>query len=275
MPKAYVHLPAHVEQRRAAFIDGLARLGFAVIQGQPERPIPPGDVAVTWNLTPRSRQSLEMARAGGGALIVTENGYCGEDRNGLKPYAIALDGHAGAGRWYAPDDSRLIPLDLPFEPFTVKQQGYVLLADQRGLGSPKMRSPHDFANTTSHLIRAATGLPVNVRHHPGRHVPVQSLDRDLEGARALVVWSSNCATAALIKGVPTFYRAPAIVTAGAAKPFHPSLVGEFTDSDRHAAFSRLTWAQWFLDEIATGEPFRHLLDVHAGKLASCQPGLGL
>lgn len=274
MSKAYIHLPAHVEERRAAFIDGFAKLGFIVHQEQPQAPIGPDDVAVIWNKLGRSRQSVEMAREGGGALIVTENGYCGTDQNGRQPYAMSLDGHNGAGRWHAPDDSRLKKLDLPFKPFT-QRSGYVLIADQRGLGGPLMRSPPDFAFTTSNEITRRAHLEVRVRQHPGRHRPERSLDADLEGARALVVWSSNCATSALIQGIPTFFKAPAIITEGAAQHYHWTCFGEFHEDARQEAFARVAWAQWFLDEIKSGEAFRILLDVHAGKLPSCNQGLGL
>lgn len=274
MFKAYVHLPAHVEERRAAFIDGLARLGFIVIQGQPTEPVRPGDVAVIWNRMRRSQQSVDMVKAGGGALIVTENGYFGRDRNQRPPYAMALDGHNGSGRWYAPDPSRLQALDLPFQPFRTTGR-YVLITDQRGLGSPQMRSPHDFANRTAGEIVRTTHAEVRIREHPGRHKPERPLEADLAEARAVVVWSSNCASSALIQGIPTYYRAPTIVTRGAAHPFAPAMTGTFTALARQRAFGRAAWAQWFLDEIATGEPFRVLLDVHAGKLPTCQEGLGL
>lgn len=274
MPKAYIHLPAHVQERRAAFINGFAKLDFIVHQEQPQAPIGPGDVAVIWNKFGRSRQSVEMAREGGGALIVTENGYCGKDRSGRQPYALALDGHNGSGRWYAPDDSRLKRLALPFKPFT-QRDGYVLIADQRGLGSQQMRSPPDFSFAASNEISRRAHLPVRVRPHPGRHRPEQPLEADLKGARAVVVWSSNCATSALIEGIPTFFKAPAIVTEGAAQHYHWTCFGEFHEDARQEAFARVAWAQWFLDEIDSGEAFQILLDVHAGKLPSCNQGLGL
>jgi hypothetical protein len=156
MSKAYVHLPAHVEERRAAFIDGLARLGFIVIQGQPE-PDPAGRRGGHLEPDATVAPVAGDGAAGGGALIVTENGYCGEDRNGLKPYAIALDGHAGAGRWYAPDDSRLRPSIFRSNP---SREAARLRAAGRSTRprQSQMRSPHDFAARTSHLITRATGL---------------------------------------------------------------------------------------------------------------------
>ena len=37
--------------------------------------------------------------------------------------------------------------------------------------------------------------------------------------------------------------------------------------DRLPAFHRLAWAQWTVDEISTGAPFRHLLDVRGAAAA--------
>ena len=67
-----------------------------------------------------------------------------------------------------------------------------------------------------------------------------------------------CAPAALAAGLPVFFEAPTIVTAGAAergierieRPAYPA---------RRPVFERLAWAQWSLQEVAAGLPFRHLL----------------
>lgn len=277
MPKAYVHLLDAVHYRRDAFVNGFSRLGYIVERGAPAVPLAPDDVAVIWNKTARSAQTLRMARKSGAAVMVAENGYFGKDANGHQPYAIALDGHNGSGRWYAPDASRLERLGLEFAPIkTEAGYGKVLVVDQRGIGSPLMRSPAGFG--TNMYDRLSHHMPfrqIEYRGHPGRHAPGRSLDADLEGCDAVVVWSSNCATRALQRGIPVHYCAPTIVSAGAAKPFTPALRATFTEGERQAAFSRMAWAQWFLDEITSGEALRTLLDVYSGKLPSASPGIDL
>ena len=74
----------------------------------------------------------------------------------------------------------------------------------------------------------------------------------------MVVWASNCATLALLCGIPAFYCAPHHVLEGALgrdlrmidSPFH---------FDRRSAFESMAWAQWTMEEIEQGAPFRHLL----------------
>lgn len=268
MPTAYVHLPIHVGERREAFINGFAKLGFNVHQHQPHGPMNPQDVAVVWNLTGRSNQSADMAAAGGGALLVTENGYY--DGNGQKAYALALDGHNGSGRWFAGDRHRLDRLNIDFKPLRPNPtSGRVLVAAQRGIGSQRMRSPYDFDQRIRSEIesRQQGRFEVRVREHPGRHQPQRPLAEDLQETDALVVWSSNCATSALIEGIPTYYCAPTIVTANAARQFHKGFpVEPTTEETRQEVFQRMAWAQWFLDEIESGEAFDTLLSVHRGRL---------
>lgn len=274
MPIAYVHLPVQVHYRREAFIDGFARLGYIVRQGQPTEPMRPDDAAIIWNKTSRSRLLIEAAREAGAAVMVAENGYYGKDADGHQPYAIALDGHNGSGRWYAPDDSRLKALDIDFHPFREQVGERVLIAGQRGIGSREMRSPHGFAESMAERLRKM-GFRPHIRVHPGTKRPDTTLMEDLEGVRALVVWSSNSATAAQVAGVPTYYAAPTISTAPGAMRFTPAMDGVPSDEDRYAGFSQMAWAQWKLAEIVNGEALRTLLDVHAGKLPFVGRNAGL
>ncbi len=251
-------------------MSGLEILGFRVLAGQPSTPLRHDDVVVTWNLLARSSLSAEMARQGGGALIVAENGYIGKDENGFQYYAMALDGHCGSGRWYAPDDSRLEALQLDFKPWRTEKTRKVLLAAQRGIGAPLMRSPPHWDTTTLREL-LKRGYEGRVRPHPGvdKEGGVPLLE-DLEGMEAIVVWSSNCATKALLEGIPAYYSAPHIVSAGGAARLQHIGQHNFTDEARHEAFARLSWAQWSLAEIASGEAIDTLLQVHRGRLPACR-----
>lgn len=270
MPTAYVHLREDPHYRRLAFINGFARLGYIVVQGQPQKPISERDVCVIWNKTPRSRLTFEAARAAGAACIVAENGYAGLDDQGHRPYALALDGHCGSGRWYVGDESRLEALNLPFQPPREPTGNRVLIVGQRGIGCPLMRSPHNFVDDRVSIL-TKRGWDCLVRPHPGMKAPERLLDDDLAQVDQVAVWSSNVATQALIQGLPVFYGAPAIITAGAAK----RTTAPFTEGERRIAFQRLAWAQWFIDEIENGAALQTLIDVHAGVLPSLHSGHGL
>ncbi len=271
MPTAYIHLRSDPHYRLDAFTQGFTRLGFHVEHHPPYSPMNEGDVAVIWNKTARSLGALK--NAGDGAVIVAENGYYGEER-----YALALDGHNGSGRWYVGDRPRLDALQIDFQPLVSPQTGKVVIAGQRGIGSPAMRSPGYHAQQIEASLINRGYRPL-VRPHPGRHAPTSTLAEDLEGAEALVVWSSNCATEGLIRGIPVYFDAPHIVTEPAAIPWFKFGAGVVaptrTEEMRQAAFLRLAWAQWSVDEIRHGAPFQVLLDVQAGVLPSCQKGLGL
>jgi len=273
--KAYVHLRDNVHYRLEGFVEGLKRIGYEVLIGQPARPLEPNDVAVIWNKTARSGACIEAARRGGGAIIVAENGYHGWDAEGRQTYAMALDGHNGSGRWFAGDRTRLDALGIEFQPWKeLRRENKVVIAAQRGIGAPQMASPHAFAEGIADQIRRVGWQPY-IRQHPGRHKSETTLAQDLEDARALVVWSSNCATEALIRGIPVFYCAPNIVTSAAATRWSPGGLPAPPMPEREPAFERMAWAQWFVDEIESGEAMRTLLDVHAGRLPACQEGMGL
>lgn len=276
MLTAYLDLRKETHYRTEAFAEGFRRLGYRVVVDRPYEPLAPDDVAVIWNKTARSRATIEMARKRGAAVIVAENGYYGKDANGIQPYAVALDGHCGSGRWFVGGPERLEALNIEFKPWQVRDTNAVLIAEQRSIGSREMASPFGFARRQAEFLQAGGYRPI-VREHPGRHEATVPLEDQLTEVGALVVWSSNCATSALIEGLPTYYCAPHIVSQGAARPMRKTLPQDFPDFERARweAFVRLSWAQAFLSEIASGEAVERLIQVHAGALPACQEGLGL
>lgn len=170
---------------------------------------------------------------------------------------MALGGHNGTGTWPAGGAERWERLRIALKPWR-KDGRHVLVCAARGMGSPEMREPRGWADDVCRRLARVTDRPVALRRHPGKAYAERPLLRDLAGAWAVVVWGSNCATHALVEGVPVFYEAPHLITAGAAergiatveRPRYP---------DRLPTFHRLAWAQWTLDEIRQGVPFGHLL----------------
>jgi len=110
--------------------------------------------------------------------------------------------------------------------------------------------------------------PVRMRLHPGAkpNPNAPTLAADLAGARCCVVWSSSSGVKALISGIPVFYDAPHWICADAAVPLRrasefevPS--PEALDELRERALADLAWAQWTVDELASGEPFALFRDA--------------
>lgn len=266
MPRAYVTLRHTPPYRSDAFSDGLETIGYNVFMKHPSEvePVGPGDVVVTWNLSTRYEKSAQRARAAGAALVVAENGYI---QNGVTThYAVARDGHNGSGFWFVEDDGdRWRALGVPLRPWSHDPDGFVMIADQRGIGSCLMRSPRDFGRTAEAKVRkmyASRGLrcpEIRVRPHPGRpgvESPAPLLEA-LRGAAALVTWSSNAANVALHAGVPSFRLAPHHVNFSVIAGI--DRLPELPLVEREPGFTGLSWAQWSLEEIGDGTAFRHVL----------------
>jgi hypothetical protein len=161
----------------------------------------PGDVLVIWNRYGRFAAEADRFEAAGCDVLVCENGYVGRDAEGRQYYAIALGGHNGAGRYYVGGAERWERLGIALKPWRTDGE-HVLVCPQRGIGPPGVAMPRDWARDVVQRLGAFTGRRIVVRPHPGNRPPERSLSADLDGVWAMVVWSSNCATEALIEGVP-------------------------------------------------------------------------
>lgn len=251
--------------RSDAFANGFERLGFKVQMKFPgPRDVRPEDVVVTWNLNPRYRPAEEAALRAGAALIVAENGYIPKLGSTDHYYALARNGHNGSGMWFVGAEDRWTPLGRTIKPWVSRPDGYILIADQRGIGSELMKCPRPFYETVAPKIERIFAkidrkkIPqIKLREHPGRHVAKRSLMEDLNGARAVVTWASNVANEALLEGIPTFRVAPYHVNEAALPDL--TLLPNPPQPDRLAAFKKVAWAQWSLREIEDASAFRSLL----------------
>lgn len=235
--------------------------------GEPHQ-VAPGDVLVIWNRYWNWHQQALAFEAAGGTVLVAENGYIGRDAQGIQYYALAIGGHNGSGRWFVGDGSRLESLQLPLEPWQHNPDGHILVCAQRGIGSPTMASPdgwhHDVARRLKPLIRRE----IRIRYHPEdrnapRGLPARSLDEDLAGASACVIWSSSSGVKALVHGVPVCHEAPHWVCARGAQPGIAGIENPLRSDDlRAAALRDMAWAQWSVAELASGMAFKTLLGPH-------------
>jgi len=274
-PRAVCLIRPQVHYRREAFLAGLEAAGYEVVDQEPSD-IRPDDRLIMWNSYGAYHQQQLRWEARGGRAIITENGYWGKDGKGRQPYAIALDGHQGSGKWYSGGynealvKSRLMANPVRFKPFQINRPGYALVCGQRGIGTPEMASPNGWdSDVANQLVKL--GWDVNVRPHPEllkrRGVEPVPLHKDLAGASIVVVWSSNVAVQSLAEGIPTIYCAPHHVLGRAmmreciAPDERQRWTAAELDAERYIAFCRAAWAQWFVGEIAKGIPFEHLKGV--------------
>lgn len=259
MKTAYNLVPPRFEDgRHEAIESGADSAGFHVKRAWSGEAIRPSDVICTWNLHDAAiRQTVAQFRAAGRPVVVFEEAYTRRLRPDLAHFAAALNGHNGAGEWFPGGPDRWFELRIKLKLWRATGR-HVLVCSSRGMGAPTQSEPRGWAEDVARRLKRRTDRPVRIRHHPGKTYRDKPLEHDLEDCWAVVVWASNCATEALVRGIPVFYEGPHIVTEGAAQRGIERI--EAPDlPERLPVLYRLAWAQWTMDEIAEGACHRHLL----------------
>lgn len=275
MSKAYIMVRTKPEYRSEAFVSGAAAMGYQpILTSEPPKEMKPDELLVTWNAHGRMKTAIEVARKAGATHILTENGYAGKDSKGIQHYALAFNGHCGSGQWRVGGPERWERLGMHILPRRMSGN-HILVCDQRGLGSDYMKSPAGFGEQMFRDLKKAQDRDVIVRRHPGRHQPQFTLEQQMDDAWAVVVWSSNVATTALLAGYPVFYCAPHIITEGACEAGVKNISNPVREGYdlRLQTFQRLAWAQWTVAEIASGAAFDWLLNGD-GDMTGGPAGLG-
>ena len=266
--KAYCLVREQPWYRREAFTAGLKAAGHAVSLRQPER-MDRDTVLVIWNRYGGNHElALEVERKGG-TVLVAENGYLGAGGTspkfdvhpaGPQPehyYALARGYHNDDARSVAGVAARFPALGVAVKPWRTAGD-HVLVCPNRAFGPPERAMHPDWATRCADRLSKHTRRPIHVRRHPGNDAPRRALAADLEGAWACVVWSSSCGVHALLQGVPVFAEAPHWILKGAASA---GPLDAPTLPEREPHLERMAWAQWRIDEIASGAAFRHLLQA--------------
>lgn len=242
--RAVLRIRAEPHYRRAAFENGLRRVGFSITELR--APNGPEDWLVLWNRQGGGEVEADAWEARGGTVIVAENGYL--QKVDKTHYAISVHGHNGSGWFPIGSEDRFTKLG-----FTLKEwqrddtPGYALVCGQRGIGSALMRSPQAWAEKTVEKLKRR-GIVTRLRQHPGNFAPRVPLIDDLRGAASCHVWSSAAGVMALVEGIPVYHSAPHWIGEGA---------GPFT---RDTVLERVGHGQWHHEEIATGLPFARIIE---------------
>lgn len=259
MPRAWCLVREQPHYRREAFVAGLAAAGYTLKLGEPGQDIVLDDILVIWNRYSHYESHANAFERRGGRVVVAENGYLGDDENGRQHYALAVGAHNGGGTWHVGGPERWAALGIPLLPWRTAGT-HILVCPQRGIG-PKNYAQHPaWPQDLCERLKQATRRPVRIRQHPGNKPAETPLAADLEDCWAMVTWASNAGTHALLAGIPVFYEGPYWIMAPAGQR-DISKIDAPDYPDRLAAFERLAWAQWKVDEIASGEAFRTLLHV--------------
>lgn len=239
--------------RRDQFAIGLRRLGFEVADHTERRPHA-DDLLVLWNRRRASEPDVLRYQAAGAPVIIAENGYL--PSAAAKQFALALNAHNGAGRWWIGPSPRFAVDLAPWR----AQGEHILVLLQRGIGEQGVAMPTGWPSMIARRLADMTDRKIIVRRHPGMRGP--PLAPDLVNAWAAVTWGSGAGVKAIAAGVPVFHDFGRWIGAAASKPlFNADLEDPFL-GDREEFLRHITWAQWSVDEIANGHALEMVLQCH-------------
>lgn len=232
--RAWLNLRGSVPEREQAFRAGLEAIGYRVELGLTWEPRA-DDVMVCWNRIGDTHRAAEGFEARGLKVLIAENAAFGNDLRGGRWYSLARNYHNTAGRFPVGDGGRWDALGIELAPW--RTEGETVILPQRGIGPPGVAMPRGWE----------LGKAGRIRPHPGRFDAI-SIEKDLAAAGKVITWGSGAAIKALMLGIPV-------------ESHMPNWIGEQdnTDAGRLEMFRRLAWAQWRLEEFATGAPFKAML----------------
>lgn len=232
---AWLNLRHPVSERAEAFTAGLQRLGYQVQIGCTQQP-GDRDVMVSWNRIRQAEPAAKAFEAAGRPVLITENASWGNDFAGGDWLTLGRGYHNMAGRFPIGGRERWDRLGVKLAPW--RESGETVILPQRGIGPRLTAMPYGWADGKTGRLRA----------HPGRFQGIP-LEADLAKAGKVLTWGSGAAIKALLWGIPV-------------ESEMSNWIGmqDNTDAGRLAMFRRLAWAQWSLEEIATGEPFSRLME---------------
>lgn len=266
MPVAVCLIRDQPAYRSDAFCSGLRKVGYKVERTW--RTLSEGDLLIIWNRYGRYHSCANEAERNGARVIVAENGYFGRDAVGGPWYAISLGWHNGAGYWPGVQpragNQPLRAGSLPLRRMPWRVAGSeVILLPQRGIGSPGIAMPMQWASTTLRTLQKRfRDIPFRVRYHPGERGKAPPLEHDLKDASSVVTWGSGAALKALDMGIPVFYEFSSWIGKTAASPLSSFPNAIMDDNAREELYESVAWAQWNCEEISTGLPFKYLLGLN-------------
>lgn len=241
--------------RRSAFVAGLEACGYSV---DDKEDTSPDNILVLWNRYGRFDTVAKRYEDKGLPVLIAENGYLGRDWQNKHWYALAKTGHNGVGKWLYGGADRWDGMNVEFAPWRETGKEIVVLAT-RHIGIHGIAEPYGWLQKTVERLHRHSKLQVRVRNHPGENKCVP-LDIDLANAKAVVSWGSGGALKAMLWGIPAVYGFNSWIGREAATPLEAFLGGALRfQADRLNMFRRLAWAMWTTDELATGRPFKCLL----------------
>lgn len=236
--------------RRDCYARGLREVGYTTTFNRDHKPRR-DDLLLIWNRNPGQDRVAKEFEKVGATVVVTENGYIGKTK------ALALNHHSGAGKWFVGTKRR--DLDIDISPWRSDGE-HILVLPQRSIGEPGLAMPRGWQQSIKARLAKVTDRSVIIREHPGKDKTQEpTLERQLKGAWCAVTWASGAGIKAICAGVPVFHDLAQWIGAKAARKNFDNLEDCYTGC-RDEMLHRLSWAQWTMDEIISGEAFNYLLN---------------
>jgi hypothetical protein len=272
----FVWLPKELEQ---AAISGIETLGYKRKQKHPITTARQQDIFLAWTLWDKCRRrelSDNLAKVGA-QTICFERGFL----RGKEHWQVAWrvgngTGFNGHGHFNAGGPERWAQMGFELKPWRADGRHILVCGNKGNLYEAKISKAinhdADWPDEICNRIAKLTLRQIHYRPHPnGTAAPClprtkvakiidtdkETLEQSLQNAWCTVVYASSAASTSIIEGVPVIYDGPKIMLQELASP-------ELLDinrppmPDRLPALERCAWAQWSLEEIASGAAFRQL-----------------
>jgi hypothetical protein len=251
MKRAWLNLRYTVPERRAVFTEGLQRIGYEVVNGLTTQP-GDKDILVTWNRIHEGDTAAKAFEARSLKVLVAENATWGNEFAGKHWYTLTRNYHNVAKTFPEGGGERWDRLGVVLEPWRSESEyPETVILPSRGIGPACRRMPSNWAQTI-HQGRSGCdrqgGGAIFVRQHPGRSRSQIPLEENLRKCSKVITWGSGAAVKALLWGIRVESHMPDWIAQQ-----------NNTDEGRLAMFRRIAWAQWTLDDFASGYAFARLL----------------
>jgi len=277
--KVYVPGASNVEHTTVAgaFYEGICRTGGNVaVEIRPIDRYVPSDVAVLFGVGKKAvpiswlrQRIIDGQNRGTGQTIVLEKGYIKRDIyyaagwGGLNGRADFCNKNSPGDRWYA--------LDTWMNQIERRSCGVVLVCGQvpHDASVQHINYRHWVQSTLTELSeKLPEGVRAVFRPHPlapglvdpvpGVEFSTRSLEDDLLRAQMVVTYNSNTGVDAALAGIPVYAAdIGSMVYTIASHTLDKLFIPRSSDQLQWA--KDIAYAQWTIEEMKTGMPWRHLL----------------
>lgn len=259
-----------------AFEAGLKKLGHSVVYNNH------GDIDVIWSVLWRGRMSgnkpiWESAKKINRPIIVLEVGALHRG----KTWKVGING-VNRDAYFGPtgnDKTRANNLQLTLHPWSTKGETILIACQHRDSGQWNGKDYDKWLADTVESIKNHTHKQILLRPHP-RYLATQyrftndkqvrlqipkkikstydDFDFNLENICAVFNYSSNPGVKAAMQGIPVFVSPSSLAWDVSNKDVRN--LNNLQFPERQQWINDLAYTEWFIDEIASGEPILRLTD---------------